>query len=211
MLAPTYRRSAAMGLAATFSPLTGPEVVGNGVHIHLSLWTPDGQPVTYDADGQDALSVQASAFIAGILRHLNAVSALTAPSGISTLRLTPHRWSAAFNNLGVQDREAAIRICPVSTRDPDARARQFNFEFRAADAAASPYLALAALVAAINAAPVGPCNVHDAVLQKLPRSCRERQLVANKKNDEVTPDAAKRRLLDAVLQRGIPTRAGLVT
>ena len=144
----TRATAASMGLAATFSPLTGSEVVGNGVHIHMSLWSPDGRPATHDPTGQDGLSGTASAFVAGILRHLNAVSALTAPSAISALRLVPHRWSAAFNNLGAQDREAAIRICPVSARDPDARARQFNFEFRAADAAASPYLALAALVAA---------------------------------------------------------------
>ena len=144
----TRATAAAMGRAATFTPLVGAEVVGNGVHIHLSVWTSDGQPVTHDDDGQDGLSDRASAFIAGILRHLNAVCALTAPSGISALRLVPHRWSAAFNNLGVQDREAAIRICPVSARKPEARHRQFNFEFRAADAAASPYLALAALVAA---------------------------------------------------------------
>lgn len=144
----TRATAKAMGLEASFTPLSDPEVVGNGVHIHLSLWTPDGLPVTYAADGQNGLSDHASSFIAGILRHLNAVSALSAPSGISALRLVPHRWSAAFNNLGVQDREAAVRICPVSAREPNARARQFNFEFRAADAAASPYLALAALVAA---------------------------------------------------------------
>lgn len=143
----TRSTAAAMELDATFSPLTGTDVVGNGVHIHFSLWTPDGEPVTYDASGQDGLSEPASAFVAGILKNLNAVSALTAPSAISALRLVPHRWSAAYNNLGAQDREAAIRICPVSARDADARARQFNFEFRAADAAASPYLALAALVA----------------------------------------------------------------
>jgi glutamine synthetase len=144
----TRSTASAMDLDATFSPLTGSEVVGNGVHIHFSLWTPDGKPVTHDASGQDGLSETASAFIAGILKHLNAVSALTAPSAISAMRLVPHRWSAAYNNLGAQDREAAIRICPVSARDADTRARQFNFEFRAADAAASPYLALAALVAA---------------------------------------------------------------
>ena len=144
----TRATATALGRDATFSPLTGSEVVGNGVHIHISLWTPDGAPVTHDASGQDGLSGPASAFVAGILRHLNAVSALTAPSAISALRLVPHRWSAAYNNLGAQDREAAIRICPISARDPNARARQFNFEFRAADAAASPYLALAGLVAA---------------------------------------------------------------
>lgn len=144
----TRATASAMGQGATFSPLTGSEVVGNGVHIHFSLWTSDGLPATHNAAGQDGLSKPASSFIAGILRHMNGVSALTAPAAISALRLVPHRWSAAYNNLGAQDREAAIRICPVSARDPEARARQFNFEFRAADAAASPYLALAVLVAA---------------------------------------------------------------
>jgi glutamine synthetase len=72
--------------------------------------------------------------------------AITAPSVISYLRLTPHRWSAAFNNLGFRDREATVRICPVSDMSDIEHARQFNFEFRAADAAASPYLQLAALV-----------------------------------------------------------------
>jgi len=65
---------------------------------------------------------------------------------ISYFRLTPHRWSAAFNNLGFRDREAAIRICPVSDVSDIVRGAQFNFEFRAADAAASPYLQLAAIV-----------------------------------------------------------------
>jgi glutamine synthetase len=136
-----------MGLPATFSPLCAPDIVGNGVHIHLSLWDGD-RPVTHDPVGQDGLSAPASAFIAGVLAHLNAVSAFTAPSAISCLRLVPHRWSAAFNNLGRQDREAGIRICPVTATDPADRARQFNVEFRAADAAASPHLALAAVVAA---------------------------------------------------------------
>jgi glutamine synthetase len=137
-----------MGQRATFSPLLAPDIVGNGVHIHFSLWDAAGHPVTQDPAGQDGLSATASAFAAGVLRHLNAVSALTAPSAISPLRLVPHRWSAAFNNLGRQDREAAIRICPVTATDPATRARQFNMEFRAADACASPYLALAAVVIA---------------------------------------------------------------
>jgi glutamine synthetase len=138
----------AMGLTASFSPLLAPDIVGNGVHVHFSLWTPDGAPATNDPDGPDGLSSAASAFAAGILAHLNAVAALTAPSAISPLRLVPHRWSAAYNNLGRQDREAAIRICPTTARDDEARARQFNLEFRAADACASPHLALAAIVLA---------------------------------------------------------------
>ena len=71
---------------------------------------------------------------------------ITAPSQISYARLTPHRWSAPFNNLGLQDREAGVRLCPVSENSDVVKAAQFNFEFRAADAAASPYLQLAAIV-----------------------------------------------------------------
>ena len=181
----TRATAAAMDLSATFSPLCASDIVGNGVHIHLSLWDGD-RPVTHDTKGQDGLSTPASAFVAGVLAHLNAISALTAPSGISFLRLVPHRWSAAFNNLGAQDREAAIRICPVTATDPADRARQFNVEFRAADAAASPHLALAAVVAAgtlgieagLRAAPstaedlslLSPGNLAARGLKRLPAS-----------------------------------------
>jgi glutamine synthetase len=51
-------------------------------------------------------------------------------------------------NLGARDREALVRICPISEK-PGARVEKgFNFEFRAADAAATPHLALGALVRA---------------------------------------------------------------
>ncbi len=71
---------------------------------------------------------------------------LTAPSAVSFIRLQPHRWSAAFANMAVQDREAGLRICPVSSTDPVRMVRQFHYEYRAADAAASPWLALSALL-----------------------------------------------------------------
>lgn len=138
----------ALGQHISFAPLLAPDVVGNGVHVHLSLWDNDGAPVTHDPTGIGGLSALAGAFVAGMLRHSDALCALTAPTALSYMRLVPHRWSAAFNNLGKQDREATVRICPVSATDPQARAKQFNVEFRAADAAASPHLALAGLILA---------------------------------------------------------------
>jgi glutamine synthetase len=136
----------AFGEEVTFTPLRSPAGVGNGVHIHLSFVDREGRPATYDPQARYGLSKVAGQFVAGVLKYLEAFLALTAPSVISYTRLTPHRWSAAFNNLGVQDREAAVRICPVSSMSDIDRARQFNFEFRAADASASPYLQLAAIV-----------------------------------------------------------------
>ncbi|MGF1501554.1 MAG: glutamine synthetase [Paracoccaceae bacterium] len=135
-----------LGEAATFTPIRDPASVGNGVHIHMSFRDAAGKPATYDPDAPHGLSTLAGAFAAGVLKYLDAILALTAPSAISYLRLTPHRWSAAFNNLGYRDREASLRICPVTAKDPESIARQFNLEYRAADAAASPHLALAAVV-----------------------------------------------------------------
>ncbi|MBO6724460.1 MAG: glutamine synthetase [Rhizobiaceae bacterium] len=141
-------RSAArhLGKAATFTPIRDVASVGNGVHIHMSFVGADGEPKTYDPGGPCGMSKLTSAFSAGVLKYLDSIIALTAPSVISYERLTPHRWSAAYNNLGYRDREASLRVCPVTAKDTESIARQFNIEYRAADAAACPHLALAAIV-----------------------------------------------------------------
>lgn len=140
-------RATARGLGdrASFAPIIDPNGVGNGVHVHFSLWDTAGRPVSYDPEGPAGVSPAAGAFIAGVLDRLPDYLAMTASAVTSYLRLTPNRWSAAFNNLGRQDREAAVRICPVFGAGAHTGER-FHFEFRAADAAASPYLLLAALI-----------------------------------------------------------------
>ena len=130
----------------TFAPLISPGGMGNGVHIHLSLLDRNGRPCSHDPEGRHGMSRATGAFIAGILRHLPSILCLLAPSVVSYERLSPHRWSAAYNNLGRQDREASVRLAPVRMTDETDPADQFNFEIRACDAAASPYLALAAIV-----------------------------------------------------------------
>ena len=85
--------------------------------------------------------------MAGVLKHLPALCAVTAPSTVSYIRLTPNRWAPTYAYIADRDREAALRICPVlSLPGASDAARQFNVEFRPADAAASPYLALGAIV-----------------------------------------------------------------
>jgi glutamine synthetase len=142
----TRSTARSLGQTATFTPIRDTASVGNGVHIHMSFVNDAGEPVTYDADGPCGMSKITDGFAAGILKYLPNIVALTAPSVISYERLTPHRWSAAYNNLGFRDREASLRVCPVAGNDPASIARQFNIEYRAADAAASPYLALAVIV-----------------------------------------------------------------
>jgi len=140
--------AASLGWRASFSPKTAPGGVGNGVHIHLSLRDRDGHPAMRDESRPGALSDVAGRFCAGIVRHMPALVALTAASPVSYLRLQPHHWSAAYACLGERNREAGLRICPVTTLPNSDPNKQMNVEFRAADATGNPYLALAALVMA---------------------------------------------------------------
>ncbi|NIQ94110.1 MAG: glutamine synthetase [Desulfuromonadales bacterium] len=135
-----------LGEPITFTPIRDVNGPGNGVHIHMSLVDETGKPAAYDSERPGGLSIVAGQFAAGILKHLPDIMALVAPSLISYARLTPHRWSAAYNNLGFRDREAALRICPLAELPGMDPAGQFNVEFRACDSAASPHLQLAALV-----------------------------------------------------------------
>ncbi|MEI2687152.1 MAG: glutamine synthetase family protein [Cypionkella sp.] len=144
----TRELAAQFGWKATFAPKADPAGVGNGVHIHLSFTDLDGTPVTFDASRPGRLSERAGAFAAGIVRHLPALTAFTAPTVLSYMRLQPHHWAAAWTTLGDKDREATLRICPTSERPGYDPSRAFNMEFRAADATASPHLSLAVLIRA---------------------------------------------------------------
>jgi glutamine synthetase len=136
-----------LGHRAIFSPMPVADGVGNGVHIHFSLRDAAGQPQTYDPQGPLGLSAAAAHFAAGVLAHLAAISAITAPSPVSYLRLTPNRWAPTNIDIVKQDRGAALRVCPVfaAVKKKDI-ARAFNLEFRVCDGAASPYMALGALI-----------------------------------------------------------------
>ena len=132
---------------AIFSPMPVADGAGNGVHIHFSLHDASGAPVTHAANGPFGLSAAATHFAAGVLHHLQALCAITAPSPVSYLRLTPNRWAPTVADLQAQDRGAALRICPTfAVHDEKERAAQCNLEFRVCDAAASPYMALGALI-----------------------------------------------------------------
>jgi len=93
------------------------------------------------------LSEAAAQFCAGVLNHLAAITAITAPSPVSYLRLMPNRWAPTAIDIVKQDRGAALRVCPVFGATAKKKiAAEFNLEFRVSDAGASPYMALGALI-----------------------------------------------------------------
>lgn len=137
-----------MGLDLSFAPKTSEQAVCNGVHLHVSLQDLAGHPVMYDAGTTNGLSTLGQHWAAGVLHYLPALCAFTAPTPVSYERLQPHHWSASYACLGQRNREAALRICPTVSLGGKAVAAQYNLEFRAMDATASPHLAMAALLIA---------------------------------------------------------------
>lgn len=132
------------GLRVSFSPKVLVDGVGNGAHVHLSLWSDDANLMT-GGDSGFGLSETAASFIAGILDRLPALLAVGAPSVASYLRLIPAHWAGAFACWGLENREAALRLVtgPVGNRNSSA-----NLEVKCLDASANPYLVVAGLLAA---------------------------------------------------------------
>lgn len=128
------------GLVASFLPKIIENAAGSGCHINLSLWQGE-TAITGDPSHPTGLTEEAQAFIAGILHHLPALSALSIPSNNSFRRIRPHFWAGAFTTWGYGNREAAVR---VTKGDKGAN----RFELKTADASANPYLALGSILAA---------------------------------------------------------------
>ncbi|MEV8436578.1 glutamine synthetase family protein [Actinosynnema sp. NPDC051121] len=172
------------GMRPSFSPKVTADGVGNGGHLHLSLWR-DGRNLFDGGEGWFGLTDDAEAFAAGVLRRLPALCAIGVPSVAGYLRLVPRHWAGAFAVWGLENREAALRL--VAGRD---------LEVKCYDLTANPYLAVAATMAAGLAGivdrarlpePVGvdPAALPDA--ERLP-TCLE-EAVAAFEADEVLTEA----------------------
>ncbi|MET9908982.1 glutamine synthetase family protein [Streptomyces sp. NPDC006476] len=132
------------GLVVSFAPAVFAQGVGNGGHIHLSAWR-DGVNLHSGGEGRHGMTAEAESFAAGVLAHLPALTAVTAPSPASYLRLKPSQWAGVFTAWGRETREAAVRIVTGTT---GLRERAANLEVKPVDLAANPYLALTCVIAA---------------------------------------------------------------
>ncbi|MDQ6641222.1 MAG: glutamine synthetase family protein [Actinomycetota bacterium] len=131
------------GLRTSYSPKVDTSGVGNGGHVHLSLWR-DGRNLMAGGTSRHGLTETAVGFSAGVLDHLPALLAIGAPGAASYLRLVPQHWAGAYACWGLENREAALRMVTGSTGSEDWAA---NLEVKCFDLHANPYLVLAGLIA----------------------------------------------------------------
>jgi len=127
---------------ATFMPKPIAHINGSGMHTHLSLFTQDGENAFYDPEDEFDLSDVAYHFLAGILEHAPAITAVANPTVNSYKRLVPGYEAPVYIAWSDVNRSALVR--KPATRAPAAS----RIELRSPDPSSNPYLAIAVMVQA---------------------------------------------------------------
>ena len=128
-------------LHATFMPKPIPKINGSGMHTHLSLFDGDTNAF-HDGDDEFDLSDTAKSFLAGILEHAPAITAVCNPTVNSYKRLVPGYEAPVYVAWSDVNRSALIR--KPAARVPAAS----RVELRSPDPSCNPYLAIAAMIEA---------------------------------------------------------------
>lgn len=123
------------GLHATFMPKPKANMAGSGMHINMSL-EKDGVNIFADETGKNGLSEDAYHFVAGLMKHINGIVAITNPLVNSYKRLIPGFEAPVYIAWSAKNRSPLIRI-------PASRGKGTRVELRNPDPTANPYLALA--------------------------------------------------------------------
>ena len=132
------------GLRATFMPKPFKGLTGNGCHVHVSVWNPEGTENAFaDAADPMGLSARGRHFLGGIMRHATALAAIANPVVNSYKRINaPVTTSGATWAPNTVTWTGNNRTHMVRVPGPG------RFELRLADGAANPYLLQAAIIAA---------------------------------------------------------------
>ena len=128
------------GLHASFMPKPIMGVNGSGMHVHQSLFK-DGKNAFFDPDAASGVSSTCHQFIAGLLTHAKAFTAICNPLVNSYKRLVPGYEAPVYLAWSERNRSPLIRI-------PAKRGNSTRIELRSPDPSCNPYLALAAILAA---------------------------------------------------------------
>ncbi|WP_025774790.1 type I glutamate--ammonia ligase [Neomoorella thermoacetica] len=128
------------GLHATFMPKPIYGINGSGMHANLSL-SKDGKNAFDDPSDELGLSQVAYHFIAGIMAHARALTAVTNPTVNSYKRLVPGYEAPVYIAWSPRNRSPLIRV-------PAKRGASTRIEVRHPDPSCNPYLALAVLLKA---------------------------------------------------------------
>ena len=163
--------------AVTFMAKWDQRLAGSSMHIHLSLWDPDGQHPCFPGDQQMGPLMAGDTFrwfLGGWMAHAPAFTAFYAPSVNSYKRYQEGSFAPTGIAWSYDNRTAGFRIV--------GHGPSLRIECRIPGADANPYLAYAATIAAgldgirnrIEPPPIFQGNVYQAAdLPQVPRTLRD--------------------------------------
>ena len=128
------------GIDVTFMPKPFAGEAGSGLHCHLQLW--EGEKNLFGDPEIGGLSETAKQFVAGLLEHAPAITAIANPTVNSYKRLVPHHEAPVYISWGEMNRTVLVRVPMFDSSEKAA------VEFRSGDAMANPYLLFSVIVAA---------------------------------------------------------------
>ncbi|MHA1770674.1 MAG: glutamine synthetase family protein [Candidatus Thorarchaeota archaeon] len=193
------------GIVATFMPKPLSKAPGNGMHLHQSLWDVKTNTNLFATDSTGELSELAQHYVAGILEHAPALTAIVASTINSFRRLKPGFEAPTLIAWGPRNRTAMVRVPQFGPTKSAAR-----IEIRCPDPLASPYLATAAILAAgldgIDKGLQPPEPVTEDLFKSgddyeaLPTNLLE--ALTALKQDDIIRDALGRSLTDEIINLG---------
>ncbi|MDO4680543.1 MAG: type I glutamate--ammonia ligase [Aerococcus sp.] len=182
-------------LHATFMPKPIYGISGSGMHCNMSLFNDKGNAM-YDPEAKDGLSALTYQFIAGIMKHAKAITAVGNPLVNSYKRLVPGYEAPVYIAWSSHNRSPLVRI-------PSSRGNSTRIELRSVDPSANPYLVMAACIGAAidgitneldapsavdeNIYGMSSEAINNSNIDQLPRSLGE--AVHELKHDQVIMDA----------------------
>ncbi|MSQ10279.1 MAG: type I glutamate--ammonia ligase [Dehalococcoidia bacterium] len=129
---------------ATFMPKPITGMNGSGMHVNQSLFK-GGENAFYDANGRYYhLSDTGLSFIAGLLKHAPAITAITNQWVNSYKRLVPGYEAPVYVSWALKNRSDLVRVPEYKPN----KAESTRIEYRVPDPACNPYLAFAVMLAA---------------------------------------------------------------
>jgi len=131
------------GVYATFMPKPVFGVNGSGMHVHQSLFK-DGRNAFHDLNDPYHLSKTARAFVAGLLKHAPAITAVTSQWVNSYKRLVPGYEAPVYLSWARRNRSDLIRVPEYKPGQEKAT----RIEYRSPDPACNPYLTFSVMLAA---------------------------------------------------------------
>ena len=131
------------GVYATFMPKPVFGINGSGMHVHQSLFKGD-RNAFFDKGDEYQLSKVARSYIAGLLKHAPAITAVTSQWVNSYKRLVPGYEAPVYLSWARRNRSDLIRVPEYRP----GREKSTRIEFRSPDPACNPYLAFSVMLAA---------------------------------------------------------------